>query len=216
MAEAMNGMLGGVSGKVGPVIGVRWRGRYFWRSKARKSTKPFSEKQRIQQEKMALVSSFLAKIRGFINQYTPMRQGEKSLINGTEQQSSFLLRHGIGYEGDRGYLQLNLVTVSIGTLPVAHIHKIQLTEDKQIKLEWEDNSYNSMTAESDLLSVVIFHNEEEEFQIYDTVGQRMDKIGLITLKEQWTYGTIHIWTMWKNKEEKLNSTSLYHEEIALD
>lgn len=211
MAEAKRGILGGVSGKVGPVVGVQWRNRFLWRSKAERSNKSATEKQLLQQAKMTLVSGFLAKGRSFINKYTPKTMGKKSMINGTEQQSSHLLKHGVGIEDNQSYLLLNLVTMSVGALPVAHISEINILNDRQIEFKWKDNSFNGITLDTDLLCVVLFHSEMDELHICENIGQRVDKVGRASIPDNWTTDNIHLWTMWKNADETLNSTSLYHE-----
>lgn len=211
MAEAKRGMLGGVSGKVGPVVGVQWRNKFLWRSKADRSTKSATEKQLLQQAKMTLVSGFLTKGRSFINKYTPKTMGKKSIINGIEQQSSHLLKHGVGIEEGRPYLLLNLVTMSVGILPGAHISAINILNDRQIEFIWEDNSFNGITSDTDLLCVVLFHSEMEELHICENIGQRVDKVGRASIPDKWTTNNIHLWIMWKNADETLNSTSLYHE-----
>ncbi|MEC4112538.1 DUF6266 family protein [Myroides pelagicus] len=184
---------------------------FFWRSKAERSNKSATEKQLLQQAKMTLVSSFLAKARSFINRYNPKVMGKKSLINGVEQQSSHLLKRGVGIQDNKPYLFLNLVTMSIGSLPVAYINRITILSDGQVEIVWEDNSFNGITMDTYLLSVVLFHPDLEELHICEDVGQRVDKLGYISLPNHWTSSIIHVWTMWKNSEETLNSTSVYYQ-----
>lgn len=45
MSEIKNGILGGVNGKVGPVVEVPWRGKNVIRTFPRRSNKTATEKQ---------------------------------------------------------------------------------------------------------------------------------------------------------------------------
>ena len=77
MGTLHNGLLGGFSGKVGPVVGVTLRNKTILRSLPQPSNKPRSPKQLGNQSSFGLVSSFLAKYRTFINAYfTPDADGK--------------------------------------------------------------------------------------------------------------------------------------------
>lgn len=103
-------------------------------------------------------------------------------------------------------------------MPIADsgFKEIKLTEDKQVYLQWEDNSYNSLTNENDLLSIVFFHNQNNAFHIVENIGQREDEQGIVSLPKDWVTGTVHLWTVWTNQDKTLNSTSIYHRAIYLD
>ncbi|GAA3932499.1 hypothetical protein GO495_16485 [Chitinophaga oryziterrae] len=59
MARLKNGVLGGISGVLGPLNGYMLRGQYILRSRRQKSNKPLSEKQLAPLRKMKAVTDFL-------------------------------------------------------------------------------------------------------------------------------------------------------------
>lgn len=209
-------MMGGVLGKVGPVVGIRWRDKYYWRSRPSKSKKEATEKQLRQRAKLALVSSFLSDVRLFINAHIPKVKGNRGMINGTEQVSSYLLKNSVGFEGEKAYLCMDAVTMSIGVLSVVHFFKLEVIKGKCLVLEWEDSSYNSMTSPDDFLSVIIFHSEMEMMFMDLNVGQRSSAKAVVDLPKEWGVGDLHLWTVWNNKEETLNSTSIYHRGLSME
>lgn len=216
MAHIKDGILSPPIGKVGTVVGVRWRNKKILRSLPTSNGKPASEKQLLQRAKLTLVSRFLKTLKPFINNHIPPIQGKKSMLTGTDQASSILLKQGLDVIDNTPLLLLNKVTVAIGILPVAHFKEIKLTEDKQVYLQWEDNSHNSLTNANDLLSVVFFHNQNNAFHIVENIGQREDEQGIVSLPKDWGTSTVHLWTVWTNQDKTLNSTSIYHRAIYLD
>lgn len=94
MAEIKEGILGGIHGKIGPVVGFMWRGRYFLRSTPVKSRKKASEKQILQRTKMSLISSFASKIKDFVNVHYPPVMLNDKMATGKEQLISMLMKEG--------------------------------------------------------------------------------------------------------------------------
>lgn len=66
MAKLSSGILGGISGTVGNVVGGRWRGINYIRSKPTSVKNPNTEAQRTQRMRFRLVITLLKKIRLFI------------------------------------------------------------------------------------------------------------------------------------------------------
>ena len=57
------GILGGFSGKVGPIVGFRWKSNYYIRARAAKVSNPRTPKQQEQRGKFATAFSFLKAIK---------------------------------------------------------------------------------------------------------------------------------------------------------
>ncbi len=53
------GILGGFSGKVGPIVGCHWKSKYYIRAHAAKVSNPRTKKQQEQRGKFATAFSFL-------------------------------------------------------------------------------------------------------------------------------------------------------------
>ena len=70
------GILGGFSGKVGPIVGFRWKSNYYIRARAAKVSNPRTPKQQEQRGKFATAFSFLKAIKPFI------RIGYKGIYTG--------------------------------------------------------------------------------------------------------------------------------------
>ncbi|HAP96614.1 DUF6266 family protein, partial [Epilithonimonas hominis] len=81
MATLSKGILGGFSGKVGPVVGANWRGMDVIRSRPKSSKRNPTEKQLEQQLKFKLAISFLQPIKSIQSLYFGMGSGVKSRVN---------------------------------------------------------------------------------------------------------------------------------------
>ena len=60
------GILGGFSGKVGPIVGFHWKSKYYIRARAAKVSNPRTPRQQEQRGKFATASSFLKTMKPFI------------------------------------------------------------------------------------------------------------------------------------------------------
>ena len=66
MGTIKKGILGGVSGKVGTIVGVHWKSSYYIRAHAAKVSNPRTPKQQEQRGKFATAFGFLKTIKPFI------------------------------------------------------------------------------------------------------------------------------------------------------
>ena len=81
MATFEKGILGGFSGKVGNVVGSRWRGKNVMRSLPQRGKYTPSEKQEEQRQKFKTVIGFLSPIGAILSEYFGNPQGDKSRSN---------------------------------------------------------------------------------------------------------------------------------------
>ncbi|MFM9402767.1 DUF6266 family protein [Myroides odoratimimus] len=156
MAEIKDGILGGVHGTVGTVVGFMWRGRYFIRSKPRKSHKLATVAQVLQRSKLGVVSSFVSKFKDFINEHYPQALLNNKMATGKEQLISMLMKEGIVNVEGEPCIDIAKVLVSIGPLPPAVIKKINQLKTGRIKVQWDNSITNVLTKNTDRLSIIAY------------------------------------------------------------
>ena len=66
MGTISQGILRGFSGKVGPIVGFRWKSKYYILARAAKVSNPRTPKQQEQRGKFATAFNFLKNIKPFI------------------------------------------------------------------------------------------------------------------------------------------------------
>ena len=107
------GILGGFSGKVGPIVGFHWKSKYYIRARAAKVSNPRTPKQQEQRGKFATAFSFLKTIKPFIRiGYKEFTQ-EKSAFNAA---MSYTLKRAVTGNGKEISIDFNRALVSMGTL----------------------------------------------------------------------------------------------------
>lgn len=210
MAEIKEGILGAVVGKVGTVVGVLWRGRNILRAKPLKSSKKATEAQLKQWDKMSLVSTFASKFKDFVNAHCPAVYNGEKWITGKEQMISRLMKQGIAmYEGEQ-YVQIDKVLLSIGTLAPAVIKKISTLKTGKLKVQWDNHLINTLTLDTDVLTIMAYHEELDKFMTIPNIGQRKDRYAHFALPKEWQEGRVYLWSMWKAQDSSVHSTSCFH------
>ncbi|MDR0228150.1 MAG: DUF6266 family protein [Flavobacteriaceae bacterium] len=216
MAEIKEGILGGVKGKVGTVVGLKYRGKNIIRALPRKSSKPASELQLKQRNKLTTVIRFLKTIRSFVNAHYPIKEIDGDIKVGYDQIRSTLMKHGLAVEENSIGIVAEKVVLAIGPLPPAPINKISLLKKRKVKIQWDNSTCNGLTAADDLLTILMFNEELNVFHIEKNVGIRESKYNSIALPEHWNSGKIHFWSVWTTIDQSMHSTSLYHNAIELE
>ncbi|MCO7722486.1 DUF6266 family protein [Myroides odoratimimus] len=210
MAEIKEGTLGAVVGKVGTVVGVLWRGRNILRAKPLKSSKKATEAQLKQWDKMSLVSTFASKFKDFVNAHCPAVYNGEKWMTGKEQMISRLMKQGITMHEGEQYVQIDKVLLSIGTLAPAVIKKISRLKTGKLKVQWDNHLINPLTLDTDVLTIMAYHEELDQFTTIPTIGQRKDRYAHFSLPKEWQEGRVYLWSMWKAQDGSVHSTSCFH------
>ncbi|MDM1066793.1 hypothetical protein HXZ88_14350 [Myroides odoratimimus] len=216
MAEIKEGILGAVVGKVGTVVGVLWRGRNILRAKPLKSSKKATEAQLKQWDKMSLVSTFASKFKDFVNAHCPAVYNGEKWMTGKEQMISRLMKQGITMHEGEQYVQIDKVLLSIGTLAPAVIKKISRLKTGKLKVQWDNHLINPLTLDTDVLTIMAYHEELDKFMTIPNIGQRKDRYAHFALPKEWQEGRVYLWSMWKAEDGSVHSTSCFHGTLEMD
>ncbi len=135
MGTINQGILGGFSGKVGPIVGFRWKSNYYIRARAAKVSNPRTPKQQEQRGKFATAFNFLKTIKPFIRIGYKEFTEKKSAINAA---MSYMLKKAITGDGKDIRIDFNRVLVSTGSLMPVFEGRTTVTKRK-IAFDWKDN-----------------------------------------------------------------------------
>ena len=157
------GILGGFSGKVGPIVGFRWKSNYYIRARAAKVSNPRTPKQQEQRGKFATVFSFLKAIKPFIRiGYKEFTQ-DKSAFNSA---MSYTLKRAVTGSGKEIKIDFDRALVSMGTLmPI--FEGAATVSNHQMTFNWKDNSGMGNAERTDIVMVLVY-NKDREAAVYDT------------------------------------------------
>ena len=157
------GILGGFSGKVGPIVGFRWKSNYYIRARAAKVSNPRTPKQQEQRGKFATAFSFLKAIKPFIRiGYKEFTQ-DKSAFNSA---MSYTLKRAVTGSGKEIKIDFDRALVSMGTL--MPVFEGTATQDgNKMHFNWQDNSGTGNAEDTDIAMLLIY-NKDKETAVYDT------------------------------------------------
>ena len=175
------GILGGFSGKVGPIVGFRWKSNYYIRARAAKVSNPRTPKQQEQRGKFATAFSFLKTIKPFIRIGYKEFTEKKSAFNAA---MSYMLKKAITGDGKDIRIDFNRVLVSTGSLMPVFEGRTTVTKRK-MTFDWKDNS-GMGNAEQDDTAMLLAYNKDKETAIYDTeAALRRDGHAGLVLPDNW-------------------------------
>lgn len=206
MAEIKEGILGGISGKLGPVVGFTWRDKKLIRSKPTKSNKPRTESQLTQQTKLRYCTQFLTPMRKFVNKYIFVPN--KSQI-GFEALLSKVMKDMYFEKDEQFRIDYTQFYFALGVLPTTLKTSVKFLKNEKLKLQWEDNSSQGIANSDDKLTVIALLQESHQFLLFERFANREDgKVSFVLPKEH-SDSFVHLWYMWSNANDDLNSTSMY-------
>lgn len=203
MAEIAQGILGGVSGKVGTIVGATWRGKNIIRAKPRKTSKPASEKQLDQRQKFKAVANFLSPLFALTSKYFGQYQGVKSRTN---LAMSYHLLETIKKEGNDFVIDFPKVVITKGILNGLSAPKAE-RKDNSIALTWSDGVSSALSKAEDKVIAVVYNPDEKLFYITEATVKRSDKKLDVTLAATWTNTNNELWVIVNNDNQC--STSMY-------
>ena len=186
MGKIENGVLGGFSGKVGPVVGCKGKNGNYMRAHAATISNPRTEKQQEQRGKFSLVFNFLQAFTPFIRiGYKECAQG-KSAFNAAV---SYMLKKAITGDGTELSINFKRVLVSTGTLmPI--FQGMATAKDNQMMFQWEDNSEMG-NAEMTDIAMILVYNKNKGTAVYDTAAAvRSDSHATLALPTDWNHDTL--------------------------
>ena len=206
MATISKGILGGFSGKVGPVVGATWRGMDVIRSRPKSSKRTPSERQLEQQLKFKLAISFLQPIKNIQSRFFGSGSGVKSRVN---LAVSYTISEAIQMVAGLPELIFNKVLITRGELTSFQNAVLTTQPGGVLHLEWEDNSTQGDAAPKDQVSIVCYCAELKNWEIYEGIVMRSDLMADVTLPAYCLGKTMEVYAFLNNEKQTAASTSLY-------
>jgi len=155
MATIKNGILGGISGKVGNVIGGNWNGIDYLRSVPTGVKQANTILQQSQRMKFKALIDFLRPQKELI------RTGFHSMANKVSAFNvavSYNYHHALAGDFDTGFsIDYSKALLASGNLPYIEGLSAESTTAGQLNLSWTDNSDESGAAADDILYVDVYN-----------------------------------------------------------
>ncbi|RXJ50022.1 DUF6266 family protein [Gelidibacter gilvus] len=206
MAVFEKGILGGFSGKVGNVVGARWRGKNIMRSLPQRGNYVPTEEQLIQREKFSAVIKFLTPLKPIVGKYFGQKQGHKSIYN---LATSYHLREALVDDGGVYRIDYPKVLISKGELRGLMDPAVAMAAGQVLELAWSDNSGQGYAHDNDQLIVVVFSPDADLYQLSIAIGRR-DLAGTSIALPAYMAGLdIQVWATFATANGKVAAISMY-------
>lgn len=205
MAEIKQGILGGVSGKVGTVVGASWKGKNIIRAVPRKTGKKATQAQLNQRSRFKLVSNFLRPVNRLLRLYFGANQGLKSRVN---LALAYHLQEAVIAEEEGIAIQVEKVLLSKGILPSLKEQNAGIANGT-LTLTWTMGAENSLEHPTDLLTVVVYEKETKSFEIFERIVAREALSFATPLADNHENAVFSVWFFMTNAADTECSTSVF-------
>ncbi len=205
MGKIKQGVLGGFSGKVGPVIGSSWKGKAVIKGRALSYNDANSEAQQQTRAKLKLLSQFTSATYGFVS------VGFKSQATDiTEQNASIRYNFADGITGTWPNYQLNYSKLLLARGKVDNPYNTTAqVQGTDLSFSWTDNSGIGNALETDKAMFVVYNSDKKQ-SIYDTeASDRSTRQASVSLPSSWTGDTVEVYFAMRRNDSDETSNSLY-------
>ena len=210
MARLKNGLIGGVSGRIGNVIISSWHGKEYVKSAPDIVKNPRTKEQVKQRSKFVVTMAFLKTMTPFIR--VGYQSASEDRRTPTNAASSYIMKNA--FTNDSGSLELDCsldyskVLVSMGDLTAS---EIIISEFKNGELTVYWNSVLDGNAKNNDQAMLLAYNSSLSASIYDiAVGKRSFGSAKLELPYSWNNNDIHIYLAFRSAEGNKVSDSVYN------
>jgi len=212
MATYNKGILGAFRGKVGPVVGSRWRGKDILRSLPRKSNRIATETQLMQRKKFGTVNAFLMQIQPVITRFYGTNSGEKTRRN---QAMSYHMKEAVTFVDPDFEMLYNKVQVSKGDLISVENPTVAGIANTALSFAWGNNAGQGQALDNDTIVVVVYEPTLGEAFFQLNLAIRSDENAEIPLPSYLSGLSVQVWLTVASADEKRYATSKYLGAVVL-
>ena len=206
MATFEKGILGGFSGKVGNVVGARWRGKNVMRSLPQRGKYTATAKQEEQRLKFKTVIGFLSPIVDILNSYFGSPQGDKSRSN---LATSYHLKNAVVTTPTGTVMDYAKVLISKGDLRGIDGGTIVAAARQTLNFGWQDNSGQGKATATDTLMVVVYAPDLNLFYTNTAVATRDATTASVTLPNYMASFEVEVWVSFSKPDTNFAAISTY-------
>lgn len=198
MGKIKQGVLGGFSGKVGAVIGSRWKSVYYMRGLTDKFNDRNSLRQQSQRAKFAVAQAFAHDVLGFARYGYSPALGNRSPYNGLV---SYLLRYAMVGSGANWELDFKKVMVSRGSLKPVKVANATINGDT-VNFTWTNNTGIGDAQATDAAMVLVYNKDDGEAEFDTHAAVRSDGTCSLILPPGWGSANLAVYLGFRNEDTR--------------
>tara|TARA_R110002033_G_scaffold152401_1_gene189057 strand:+ start:2597 stop:3238 length:642 start_codon:yes stop_codon:yes gene_type:complete len=206
MGKIAQGILGGLSGKVGNIIGGSWKGIDYIRIKPSSVANPRTEGQVNQRNKFTITLEYIQATSDFV------KIGYKSFaVKKTEFNAamSYVLNNAVGGIAPNFTIDYSLALLSRGPLSGVLNGTTVLTTPGQVTFDWDDNSAEGNANVTDKAMVLVYNPSKKESISILNGAVRTIQTQTITIPNTYAGDTVELFMAFVSEDGKTVSNSVY-------
>ncbi len=206
MGKISQGILGGLSGKVGNIIGGSWKGIDYIRIKPSSVANPRTEGQVNQRNKFTIALEYLQPNKAFL------KIGYKSFATKkTEFNSamSYVLNNAIGGTAPNFTIDYANALLSRGSLSGVLNATTDLATAGQVSFAWDDNSTEGNANATDKAMVLVYNPSKKESMYILDGAVRTASSQVVTIPDTYAGDTVELFMAFVSEDGTQVSNSLY-------
>lgn len=206
MAKYTRGLSGPFLGKVGAIVGSRWRGIHYFRSLPKPSNKGPSQAQLSHRAKFSMVIKFLRPITEVLNLgYSDYKQGK---LTGYNLAVRSVFADAVIGEYPNFSIDFPNFEISKGTLTPLVGMVLEEIEPRVFRYSWQFTSNGYSSFADDIVILLVYNETAKMFLIYDE-ALRGDASFELQIPGIYSGNVIHSWAFALKRNRKVTSTSQY-------
>lgn len=207
MAIINQGIVGGFSGKAGPMIGSSWKSKAIMKARPMfKKNRTFSQAQLDQQEKFKLMMAFLSPIENILLHFFNSTTQDRS---GFQEAFSANLKDAIAGIASPFAIDFTKLQLSNGSIETPKKVTAVAEPSSMIKFGWspflQPKSKSSLADKT----VAILYNEAENSFVMSEFNIRRSDQELMVDASAFTGQLVHCWLFCLSDDERKASPSIY-------
>ncbi len=204
MGKVKDGVIGGFSGKVGPVVGGKGKNGYYVRSLPTGGNPSRSDKQRSARSKFGVAIGLAKMLTPFLRVSYREFAAVRSPFN---VAVSCILGAAVVAGEDGPVIDFDRVLVSHGGLTSAEGATAEVTDDK-VSFFWADNSDKGNAAGTDVVLLLVY-NKELGQPAYDVnAAHRQDGKATLILPDGWKAESLAVYLGFSSADGKMTANSV--------
>lgn len=199
MGKITNGILGGFSGQVGPVIGYMWRGKMCMRRMPEHVANPRSKAQVAQREAFKQMVQLAASM----NQAVRAGMRTEARAEGLTEYNLFV-KSNFDVLGSDG-IDYERIQVSCGEVAPVGILSAERDDAGVVMVRFEKNPLRMRAADND--EVLLYaYCPEEGYGLLSAAAYRRQKQVALLLPDEWEGKAIHLYCFVRNYKQECSPT----------
>ncbi len=207
MAKQTEGFLGGFNGKLGPVVGYRWKGLWCMRSQSRFVKNPRTEAQQAHRALFKAEVQLAGRMRWAVNIGLKLPADEMNMTT----LNLFVKANQQAFSAVDGTLKVDYAALQVSGGPVAPVAMTEASVDGDnvLNVSFEKNPLRRSCQSFDNVYFWIYNEELEQGYLSNAVYRRMQKASVALPDAFFAGGTpaLHVYAFVQDAQGRCSETA---------